>query len=151
MVSGTRRIFGFYIKKMSTVFLCFTPRNWGSMMSFNWKNDQWIVAHISYFYIKESDWEESELGSPTQGDPPAKCYPIHHQFLQVSQNTYIHTYHTIPFHIIQYIIISYHTIQYINLGMIQAWFGIDLGMIWACFRNDLGMFWACFKNDLAMF
>ena len=35
------------------VFPCFTYRNWRSVISFNWKNDQWDAAHLFCFYIKD--------------------------------------------------------------------------------------------------
>ena len=121
-----------YSKSMTTVFLCFTPRNWGSVISFNWKNDQWNAAHLLCFYIRESDW-----GSPNRGvrlkeiprlnailftiiclqAPLAKCYPIHHHFFP-SHPEYMHTYiphkpymlyHTIPYHTISYHTTPYHT------------------------------------------
>ena len=36
--------------KMYPVFLCFTLRNWRSVISFKWKNDQWNAAHLFWFY-----------------------------------------------------------------------------------------------------
>ena len=49
-----QRIFSVYISRnLSPVFLCFTYRNLGFVISFNWKNAQWNAAHLFCFYIKK--------------------------------------------------------------------------------------------------
>ena len=49
-----RRIFSVSIsKKLSTVFSCFSNRNRGFVISFNWKNDHWNAAHLFCFYIQK--------------------------------------------------------------------------------------------------
>ena len=71
MISGKRRIFSAFIsKKLSPVFLCFTLRNWRSVISFNWKNDQWNEAHLFCIYIRKSNIQHSHENSLfTFGEP----------------------------------------------------------------------------------
>ena len=46
-------LFCFYMKKVSTVFPCFTYRNPGFVIPFNWKNDQRNAAHLFCFIWKK--------------------------------------------------------------------------------------------------
>ena len=53
-VGGMGGVFLSLYPKLSPVFLCFTLRNLRSVISFNWKNDQWNAAHLFCFYIKKT-------------------------------------------------------------------------------------------------
>ena len=69
-VGGARDLFCFYIQKLSPVFLCFTLRNLRSVISFNWKDDQWNAAHLFCFYIQKNNIQHSHQNSLfTFGEP----------------------------------------------------------------------------------
>ena len=93
-----RRIFSAFIsKKLSRVFLCFTYQNWRSVISFNWKNDQWNAAHLLCFYIqiRESDSRR----------PPGQMQSY---WTLKSTRSYLR-YHTIPHDTTRYHTIPHHT------------------------------------------